>query len=208
MVGPLPLLDECLLEQILPHQYFSCQVSWSRLARMSEALEDPRLTVAGLLAETWAGFAGRITAQLGEHGLADVEFEVLLRLARSPGGMLRMSDLAAQTSLTSSGITRLIDRLVLVSSVQRRACTTDRRTTYAEITDKGRARLEAALPGHLELIERWLVGPLPSDELAVFVASLRTLRDGVRPCAVAGAKSRPGMAAPEAAPLAASTTLD
>jgi DNA-binding MarR family transcriptional regulator len=173
---------------------------------MSEALEDPRLTIAGLLAETWAGFAARITDQLAEHGLADVEFEVLLRLARSPGGSLRMSDLAAQTSLTSSGITRLIDRLVVASAVQRRACTRDRRTTYAEITDKGRARLEAALPGHLELIERWLVGPLPSDELAAFVASLRTLRDGVRPCAEAGVKPRPEPAPQEAAPVAASTT--
>ena len=99
-----------------------------------------------------------------------------------------MSDLAAQTSLTSSGITRLVDRLVAAGSVQRQACATDRRTTYAVITDKGRARLEAALPGHLELIERWLVGPIPSGELAAFVATLRTLRDGVRPCAEAGGK--------------------
>jgi MarR family 2-MHQ and catechol resistance regulon transcriptional repressor len=155
---------------------------------MSEALEDPRLTVAGLLAETWSGFAGRITAQLAEHGLDGAEFEVLLRLGRTPGGLLRMGDLAAQTSLTSSGITRLVDRLVVAGSVQRQACTTDRRTTYAVITDKGRARLEAALPGHLDLIERWLVGPIPSGELAAFVATLRTLRDGVRPCAEAGAK--------------------
>jgi MarR family 2-MHQ and catechol resistance regulon transcriptional repressor len=155
---------------------------------MIEALEDPRLTVAGLLAETWSGFAGRITAQLAEHGLDGAEFEVLLRLGRTPGGLLRMGDLAAQTSLTSSGITRLVDRLVAAGSVQRQACTTDRRTTYAVITGKGRARLEAALPGHLDLIERWLVGPIPSGELAAFVATLRTLRDGVRPCAEAGAK--------------------
>jgi MarR family transcriptional regulator, 2-MHQ and catechol-resistance regulon repressor len=157
---------------------------------MTDALEDPRLTVAGLLAETWVGFAARIADQLTEHGLDGAEFEVLLRLARSPGGLLRMSDLAAQTSLTSSGITRLIDRLVVAAAVQRQACTTDRRTTYAVITDKGRVRLEAALPGHLDIIERWLVGPIPSEELAAFVATLRTLRDGVRPCAEAGAKTR------------------
>jgi MarR family 2-MHQ and catechol resistance regulon transcriptional repressor len=157
---------------------------------MTDTLDDPRLTVAGLLAETWVGFAARITEQLSDHGLDGAEFEVLLRLARSPGGLLRMSDLAAQTSLTSSGITRLVDRLVAAASVQRQACTTDRRTTYAVVTDKGRARLEAALPGHLELIERWLVGPIPSEELAAFVATLRTLRDGVRPCADVGAKPR------------------
>jgi MarR family transcriptional regulator, 2-MHQ and catechol-resistance regulon repressor len=158
---------------------------------MSDALEDPRLTVAGLFAETWTGFAARLTGQLAEHGLDGAEFEVLLRLARTPGGLLRMGDLAAQTSLTSSGITRLIDRLVVARSVERQACVTDRRTTYAVITTKGRARLEAALPGHLDLIERWLVGPIPSEELAGFVATLRTLRDGVRPCAEVGAKPSP-----------------
>jgi MarR family 2-MHQ and catechol resistance regulon transcriptional repressor len=175
---------------------------------MSEALDDPRLTIFGLLAETWTGFAARLTAQLGEHGFDGAEFEVLMRLARSACGSLRMSDLAAQTSLTSSGITRLVDRLVAVDSVRREACTTDRRTTYAVITDQGRARLEAALPGHLELIERWLVGPIASEELASFAATLRTLRDGLRPCAEAGATPRVDSvpAEPASAPLVASTT--
>jgi MarR family 2-MHQ and catechol resistance regulon transcriptional repressor len=175
---------------------------------MSEPLlEDPRLTVVGLLAETWAGFAARATAQLTEHGLGDVEFEVLMRLARSPGGLLRMTDLAAQTSLTSSGITRVVDRLVTAGTVERRACTTDRRTTYAVITDAGRSKIEAALPGHLAIIQQWLVGPLAADDLAAFEATLRTLRDGVRPCAEAGARPRvpAGRRAP-AAPVP-STTL-
>src|SRR4051794_20121004 len=103
--------------------------------------DDERLTVMGLLAETWAGLTAKTAAQLAEHGLGDVEFEVLLRLARSPEGSLRMSDLSAQTSLTSSGITRVVDRLVHMGSVHRRACTADRRTTYAVITDAGRERL-------------------------------------------------------------------
>jgi MarR family transcriptional regulator, 2-MHQ and catechol-resistance regulon repressor len=163
------------------------------------ALDDPRLTVAGLLAETWVGFAGRIAVQLAEHGLDGAEFEVLIRLARSPGTSLRMSDLAAQTSLTSSGITRLIDRLVAAGSVRREACTTDRRTTYAVITDQGAARLDAALPGHVDLIERWLVGPLPPETLDAFVATLRTLRDGLQPCAEAGARAGPAGVGPAGA---------
>jgi MarR family 2-MHQ and catechol resistance regulon transcriptional repressor len=155
---------------------------------MSERLDDERLTVMGLLAETWAGLAARTTEQLAQHGLGVVEFEVLLRLARSPGGSLRMSDLAAQTSLTSSGITRVVDRLLATGSVARRACTSDRRTTFAEITGTGRQRLAAALPGHLELLERWLVGPLPTACRDQFVETLRVLRDGLRPCAEAGAR--------------------
>ncbi|MGZ4595552.1 MAG: MarR family winged helix-turn-helix transcriptional regulator [Actinomycetes bacterium] len=149
--------------------------------------DDERLTVMGLLAETWTGLAAKTSAQLAEHGLGDVEFEVLLRLSRSPEGLLRMSDLAAQTSLTSSGITRVVDRLVHRGFVHRQACTADRRTTYAVITDTGRDRLGDALPGHLDLLQRWLVGPLEPAALAALVESLRVLRDGLRPCAEAGA---------------------
>jgi MarR family 2-MHQ and catechol resistance regulon transcriptional repressor len=158
---------------------------------MGEGLDDERLTVMGLFAETWVALAARGSAQLAEHGLADAEFEVLLRLARSPDGQLRMTDLAAQTSLTSSGVTRLVDRLVASGSVTRLACAADRRTTYAVLTDVGRDRLTAALPGHLALIEEWLVGPLSPEGLDSLVGALRTLRDRLRPCAEAGAQVRP-----------------
>ena len=64
-------------------------------------------------------------------------FEVLLRLARTPGGRLRMSDLAAQTTLTASGLTRVVDRLEDAGLVKREACPTDRRSTYAVLTAEG-----------------------------------------------------------------------
>jgi DNA-binding MarR family transcriptional regulator len=159
----------------------------------SGALDDPRLTVIGLLAETFAGLSGKLSAQLAQHRLGGLEFEVLLRLARSPGGSLRMSDLAAQTSMSSSGITRVIDRLCADGSVRRRACTSDRRTTYAVVTDLGRTRVEAALPEHIALVQQWLVGPLSDRQLDGLVEALRIVRDGVRPCATAGAA---GTAAP------------
>ena len=68
--------------------------------------DDPRITAVGLFAEAYTGLAARLAAQVTEHGLALIEFEVLMRLARSPQRQLRMSDLAAQTQLTTSGITR------------------------------------------------------------------------------------------------------
>lgn len=149
-------------------------------------LDDPRLTVLGLLAETFAGLAGKLNEQLSGHALGGLEFEVLLRLARSPGSFLRMTDLAAQTGMSSSGITRVIDRLASDGSVRRESCATDRRTTYAVATDLGRSRLEAALPEHIAIIEQWLVGPLSDRQLDGLVEALRVVRDGVRPCATAG----------------------
>jgi MarR family 2-MHQ and catechol resistance regulon transcriptional repressor len=146
---------------------------------------DPRITAMGLFTEAFTGVTAKLATQIVSHKLVMAEFEVLLRLSRSPGGRLRMSDLAAQTSLTS-GITRLIDRLERGGLVERTACPSDRRGLFAQITDLGRARMTAVLPGHLELIETWLIDLLEPDELDGFLGALRKIRDAVRPGASAG----------------------
>lgn len=151
--------------------------------------DDPRITAMGLLAEAVTGLNARFSAQYSEHDLTQAEFEALLRLSRTPGGSLRMSDLAAQTQLTTSGITRVVDRLERDSLVERRACPTDRRGLFAHITPAGLTRLDAVLPGHLALIERWLTGPLTTEQLDGLLTGLRIVRDGVRPDATAGAQA-------------------
>ena len=88
-----------------------------------------------------------------------------MRLARSPGHRLRMTDLAAQTSLSTSGVTRVVDRMERDGLVRREACPSDRRSSYAVITDAGLTRLEEVLPGHLELIEQWFIGRLLAEQL-------------------------------------------
>ncbi|HEX6500989.1 MAG TPA: MarR family transcriptional regulator [Micromonosporaceae bacterium] len=152
-----------------------------------ELFDDPRITAVGLFAEAYGGLVARFTAQIAEHKLSIVEFEVLLRLARSPESRLRMTDLAAQTSLTTSGITRVVDRLERDGLVRRDACPTDRRISYAVVTEAGRARLDAVLPGHLEVIDRWLTGLLSKEQLEALLSALRVVRDAVRPWATAGA---------------------
>lgn len=158
----------------------------SRATAVRDQLADERLTALGLFAETFLGLAALLEADLDQHGMGGVDFEVLLRLGRSPEQRLRLGDLTAQTALTSSGVTRLVDRLERAGLVRRQPCADDRRTTWAVLTRDGEARLAAALPGHLALIERWLTGQLPAGELAAFVATLRRLRDTVHPRAVAG----------------------
>jgi len=139
----------------------------------------------GLLTEAHAGLTCRLAAQLHEHGVGLVEFELLLRLARSPGGELRMSDLAAQSGLSTSGITRAVDRLQREDLVQRRACPSDRRSLFAVITETGQDRLATVLPGHLELIERWFTGLLTETQLGQVLTGLRLVRDATRPDATA-----------------------
>lgn len=152
-------------------------------------LDDPRLTAAGLLTEVFTGVMARITPSLTEAGLSAIDFETLLRLARSPGQRLRMSDLAAQTNLSTSGVTRVVDRLERDGLVAREACMSDRRASYAVITEAGLARLTAVLPQHLEDIETWFTGLLTPEQLDALLNALRTIRDVVRPCATAGSEA-------------------
>ncbi|MEJ7584316.1 MAG: MarR family transcriptional regulator [Acidimicrobiales bacterium] len=152
-----------------------------------DPLEDERLTLLGLFLETHDGLLRRLSPQLEEHGLPQGEFEALLRVARTPGGRLRMSDLAAQLSLSASGLTRLVDRLERRALAERQACPTDRRGAFVVVTPAGRRLVEEAVTGHAELIDRWFTGLLANKDLAAFEAALRTIRAVVHPGATAGA---------------------
>lgn len=153
---------------------------------MSTNLDDPRFTAVGLFTEAFTGLTARFAAQFEQHRLSSVEFEVLMRLARSPGNRLRMTDLAGQTSLSTSGVTRVVDRMDRDGLIRRQACPSDRRSSYAVITDAGLARLDEVLPGHIALVQQWFIGQLPPNELTQLLGALRKIRDAVNPCATAG----------------------
>lgn len=154
---------------------------------MTHLADDPRITAVGLFSEAYTGLAAHFAAHFAQHDLDPVEFEVLIRLLRSPAGRLRMTDLSAQTSLTTSGVTRVVDRLERDGLVRREACATDRRSSYAVISDSGRAKLERVLPEHVEIIDQWFTGLLTPAQLDALLSAMRVIRDAVRPCATAGA---------------------
>jgi DNA-binding MarR family transcriptional regulator len=155
---------------------------------MDCALDDDRITLAGLLLEAHAGLVAELDRRLQEDSdLTQQWFEVLLRLARSPDGRLRMSDLARQVIITPSGLTRAVDRMEEAGLVRRDSCPTDRRVSYAVLTPKGRRQIEAAVPRHIEHIEHCFTSLLDAKERAALESSLRKLRDALRPESEAGA---------------------
>jgi DNA-binding MarR family transcriptional regulator len=121
---------------------------------------------------------GAVSADLARiTEVPTLEFEVLIRLSRSPGERLRLTDLARQVRLSTSGLSRLVDRVEADGLVRREACPSDRRGAFAVLTDKGEAVLAEALPPHLESIQRHVVAPLGPDELSTLEGLLRRLRD-------------------------------
>lgn len=150
----------------------------------TDPLQHPLLTTVGLFMEAHAGLSLAMERRLEtQSGMSVQWFEVLIRLARTPEHRLRMSDLAAQTTLSASGLTRAVDRLAAAGLVERQACPDDRRSTYAVITDEGEARILAALPVHVDQIVEVFESVYSPEELDTFAALTRRLRDATNPCA-------------------------
>src|SRR5690606_1059231 len=149
------------------------------------ALDDERLTLVGLLIESSAAVRSQLDKQLvRDTGLSLRSFELLLRLARSPGRHLRMSDLAARAHLTPSGLTRAVDRLEQAGLVARKPCPSDGRGAYTALTPAGLEMLRSAIEPHLDHIERCVTGVLTAEEQAQLTTLLRKVRDHVNPAAV------------------------
>jgi DNA-binding MarR family transcriptional regulator len=141
------------------------------------AVQDERITLMGLLVEVHARLARILGSELEARcGLPLSWYDVMIRLGRSPDGFLTMTRLAAEVSLTSGGITRLVDRMVDAGYLERRSCPTDRRSVFVALTPAGERMLAEATAEHLSGLDRHLVGVLDPDERAALEAILRKLR--------------------------------
>ncbi|MEU2034869.1 MarR family winged helix-turn-helix transcriptional regulator [Nocardia amamiensis] len=153
---------------------------------VTDLFDDPRLTVMGLLFEAHTGVVSKLEPVWQAHGLSGLALNALMRLSRSPGRRLRMSALAVQTSLSTSGVTRLVDRLGAAGLVERELDPEDRRSAYAVLTEAGAERLAQVLPDYLAAVERWFVGLLTPAQLEALVDALRIVRDASNPEATFG----------------------
>jgi DNA-binding MarR family transcriptional regulator len=134
--------------------------------------------LAGLVFETAITLRRAVVPSVErDHGLPQQSFDVLLRLSQSETGMLRMSDLATQTLLTPSGLTRAVDRLCEAGLVDRLTCDHDRRGSFAALTAEGSARVNAALSCHRTAVCELLGEALDAVDQRRLAILLLRLRD-------------------------------
>lgn len=124
-------------------------------------------------AAAWGGLLSthaRLSKQLEENlrrtaGLSHAEYEVLLRLFSEDDGRLRIQALAAQSILTHSGTSRLVDRLEGAGLVERAGAEEDRRGAYAVLTEKGRDHFEQAARQHSAVVRELFLDHFSPAEL-------------------------------------------
>jgi len=154
-------------------------------------------TSAGTGLEPWVSFLRAHAATtralnadlLNEHGLTLNDYEVLLHLSRAEGGMMRRVDLAESVLLTASGITRLLDGLERAGFVEKRACKSDARVSYAKLTDAGADKLAAAAKTHLAGVDELFTGRFSAAERETLAELLGRLPMTGRDCGGPAASS-------------------
>ena len=127
---------------------------------------DPRLAPWRAFQRAQAQVSRRLDEDLrAEHGMSLQEYVALLFLAEAPERRLRMGRLADSLTLSKSGATRLIDRLVGDGLVCRESCSSDARGAEAMLTERGLDRLRTAAPTHLRGIKDYFLSALAGDDL-------------------------------------------
>lgn len=146
---------------------------------MQPLADDAPQTGSSVL-EVWAAFlrAHAVLTRVMErelmlsHALPLAEYDVLVQLQASPGGQLRMAQLADRVLLSRSGLTRLVERMEASGLVRREVCPSDARGAFAVITESGRTRLESAAEAHLQSIREHFGEPLDAANVDCLRRSL------------------------------------
>ena len=110
-----------------------------------------------------------------DSGIPHAYYEILVRLSETPGRVLRMSELAQAAESSRSRLSHAVDRLEEAGWVRRESCPTDRRGSFARLTDEGFAALEAAAPAHVESVRRHLIDRLSPAQ----ITQLRQISEAV-----------------------------
>lgn len=119
-----------------------------------------------------------------KHGVSLSAYEMLSRLAHAPECSLRMSQLAEQTKLSLSRVSRLMDQLEARRLAVRRSCRSDSRIVYAALEPSGRDLVRAAQETFFDVVDAKFFGRLSCDEVAQLGGLLERLVEQP-PCAAA-----------------------
>jgi DNA-binding MarR family transcriptional regulator len=156
---------------------------------LTEQTIEPAVRAWTRLLRAYVSTTRLLSAELQEsHGLTLNDYEALLVLSRADDGRLKRVELARSLLLTPSGITRLLQGLEDAGLVERASCATDLRVTYAQLTDAGRDKLEAASGGHIASIRALFDEHFAHDEIdaiAELLGKLPGVADSDESCSAA-----------------------
>jgi MarR family transcriptional regulator, organic hydroperoxide resistance regulator len=121
--------------------------------------------------DLWNAIDARLRA---EHDLPLHKFEPMQIIASRPN--CRVYDIVGALSLTTGGVSKLVDSIEESGFCARRPNPDDRRSSIIELTRAGKKVLERATKTFERELELRLRSCVPAQTLAQFSSSLRALR--------------------------------
>ncbi len=125
-----------------------------------------------VLSRAYKAINEQVNKAIQANGLNPTEFAVLELLFHK--GDQPMQQIGEKILLASGSITYVVDKLEQKGLLQRIACPSDRRVTYASITEAGKKFIEDIFPEHAERIHV-LMSSLTDDEKAQSIQLLKKL---------------------------------
>lgn len=98
-----------------------------------------------------------------ESGLSISDFDVLVALTDRPDGRVRVLELAASLDWEKSRLSHHLARMRKRGLLTREECDEDGRGNVVVLTDRGRAAIEAAAPGHVAVVRELVFDALGKD---------------------------------------------
>lgn len=110
-----------------------------------------------------------VKQEVAEYGLNPTEFSVLELLYHK--GDQPIQTIGKKVLLTSGSMTYIVDRLEAKGYLIRKACPSDRRVTYAALTEEGRTLMSRIFPAHEQRMDELFDGL----DLADTITQLKTI---------------------------------
>ena len=138
--------------------------------------QDAWRTVAMLM----LALPARLDSQLQcDSQLTFYEYAVLSFLSMSPDDTARMSDLARVSTSSLSRLSNVAKKMEARGWLTRFPDPDDGRFTLARLNPEGRRIVEAAAPGHVEIVRQLVIDPLTRNQVRALVDIGRRLRPGL-----------------------------
>ena len=164
---------------------------------MADTLDPAQMRAYFALMEAVSLLQYAVRRQLQADGdLSYVQFEILAKLADAGHG-LSMTDLADGVVYSRSGLTHQAGLLEQQGLITRTTSPDDQRAILVDITEKGRARVDAVLPGHIQVVRELLFDSLSHGDVRRLGEMMSAARDHMRgrpPRSAAPRKRRGGAA--------------
>jgi DNA-binding MarR family transcriptional regulator len=150
----------------------------SELAAHLNVDDDEIVSWWGLTIEGYLASQDRLMGEIQQRcGLPPAQFDILLRLVRTPGNRMPMSQLAREAALSSGGFTKVADRLESAGLIKRVPSELDRRVTHATLTEAGRELASQARAVCAEILKERVLLPLGEERSRVLADIMRILRE-------------------------------